>query len=66
MRTVGPFVHKRADILRNNAEDRRLQRTFYVIDGLDAGVEVFDEECQADAHEQTDDNANTDIERFLR
>ena len=36
-----------------------------IVDGLDAGVEVLDEEGQTDTHHQADDNAQGDVQRFV-
>ena len=66
VRTFRAFLDERADILRNDAEHRRLQRAFHVVDGLHAGIEVFDEERQADANRQTKYNAQSDIQSLVR
>ena len=66
MRAISSLRHEGSDILGNNPEHRRLQRLFHVIDGLDRGVEVFDEEGQTNSEDQTEDHANGNIDCFLR
>jgi trans-aconitate methyltransferase len=47
VRTFGPFFEKITNVLRNDAQHRRLQRALDVVNGLDAGIEILDEECQS-------------------
>ena len=42
------------DVLRNNRENREAEVFFNVLNRLHRRVEVFDEECQADADHETD------------
>ena len=62
VRAFGAFLEQQADVLRNDAQHRRLQRALDVVDGLHAGVEILDEEGQADADHQADDDAQGDVE----
>ena len=51
-----PFLKKRADVLGNDAQHRRLQRTLDVVDRLHAGVEVLNEKRQSNADDQADND----------
>src|SRR6185503_16663072 len=64
MGTVGSLIHERTDVLWDDAQHWGPQRAFDVVNSLHAGIEILDEEGEANAHEQADHNANTDIKRF--
>ena len=49
MGTIHPFVEQNADLLRNNRQHWAFQSAFDIINGFDTGIQVFDEEGQADA-----------------
>ena len=56
------FVQQVANILRNDAQHGRLERAFHFVNGLNAGIQIFDKEGQTDAHHQTDDHAKNDVQ----
>ena len=66
MLAVRPFIQQITDILRNDAQHRRLERAFHLVNGLNAGVQIFNEEGQTDADHQADDHAQNDVQRFVR
>ena len=66
MRAISSLRHKGSDILGNNPEHRGLQCLLHVIDGLHRCVEVFDEEGQTNAKDQTEDHADGDVDSLLR
>ena len=51
--------------MRNDAQHRRLERALHVVNRLHAGIEIFNEEGQTDAHDQADDDAEDDVQRFV-
>jgi len=52
VRAFGALLEEEADVLGNNAQDGRLECALDVVDGLDADVQVFDEEREADADDE--------------
>ena len=66
MRAISSLRHEGSNILGNYPEHRGLQRLLHVIDGLHRCVEVFDEEGQTNAKDQTEDHADGDVNRLLR
>jgi len=65
MRTVRSLIHQGTDILRNDSQHRRLQRAFHIVDGLDARIQIFDEERQTDADGQADHDSQRDVHRLV-
>ena len=66
MRAFQAFLKQFADLLRDDGQNRSSQSAFYIINSLDARIEVFDEEGETNTHDQTDDDAQGKIERFVR
>src|SRR5687767_9851776 len=64
MRAVRALLHKRADVLWDDAKHGRLESAFNVVDGFHARVEILDEEREPDTDGQTDDDAQSNIEYF--
>jgi hypothetical protein len=62
VRAFETFVHQVADVLRDNAKHRRLERTLHLVNRLDAGIQIFNEEGQTDPHDQADDNTENDVQ----
>jgi len=58
----GAFVQQVADVLRDDAEHRRLECTFHLFNCFDAGIQILNEESQTNAHNQTDDDAENDVQ----
>ena len=52
--------------MRDDAQNRRSQDPLDVVQGFDAGVEIFDEERETDADDQADNNPQNNIERLVR
>ena len=65
MRTFRPVIHQQSNILGNDAQDWRLQGTLDIINRFHAGIQVFDEEGQAHADNQSDNDAQSDIQGFV-
>ena len=65
MRTFGPFLDQGTHILRDDTQHRRLQRALDIVNCLHAGIEVFDEEGQTNADDQSHNNSQRDVERKI-
>ena len=61
----GAFIHQVADVLRDDSEHRRLECAFHLFNRLDAGIQILNEESQTDTHNQTDDDAENDVQGFV-
>ena len=65
VRAFRAFVQQVTDILRNDAQHRGLQGALDVVNGFDAGIQIFDEEGETNADHETDDDAEGDIQRLV-
>ena len=65
VRTFGALFQEVADVLGDDSQHWRLQGALDVVDGLDAGIEIFNEECEADTDDEADNDAERDIQRFV-
>ena len=59
------FINQVADVLRDDAQHGCLEGAFHVINGLDAGVEILDEERQAHADNEAENQTQGDVQRFV-
>ena len=58
VRTFRPVLQDEADILRDDAQDGGLQGPLDIVNGLDAGIQIFDEEGHADADQQPEEDSD--------
>ena len=66
VRAFAALIHQQAHILRDDAQHGALQRALDVVNRLDAGIEVLDEEGQPDTDDQPDNDAQRDVQRLVR
>src|SRR2546430_3864466 len=61
MRTLRALQDKRTDILWNDAQHRRLQSPFHIVNRLHARVEILNEKRETDAHNQSHDDSECNV-----
>ena len=66
VRAEAALLVQDADVLRNDREDGHAEVALDVIERLDAGIEVFEEECEPDAEDESDDRAEAQLELGIR
>ena len=62
MRTLRALQDKRTDVLWNDAQHRRLQSAFHIVNRLHAGVEILNEKCETDSHNQSHDDSQGNVQ----
>ena len=65
MWTFRPFLENQPYVLWNDSQDRRLKCPLHVINRLHAGIQVLDEEREADTYHETEDNSKDDVQRLV-